>query len=95
MKILEWIDHRLPVVTFFRKELKDYPTPKNLNYMWNFGSLSGITLVIMILSGVFICRRRILTSIRLPFSRWGKIRNASGRAGVALGGRMIFEARRK
>jgi ubiquinol-cytochrome c reductase cytochrome b subunit len=54
MKILEWIDHRLPVVTFFRKELKDYPTPKNLNYMWNFGSLSGITLVIMILSGVFL-----------------------------------------
>lgn len=54
MKLLDWIDHRLPVVTLFRKELKDYPTPKNLNYMWNFGSLSGITLVIMILSGIFL-----------------------------------------
>lgn len=54
MKILDWIDHRLPVVTLFRKELKDYPTPKNLNYLWNFGSLAGITLVIMILSGIFL-----------------------------------------
>jgi quinol-cytochrome oxidoreductase complex cytochrome b subunit len=29
-----------------------YPTPKNLNYLWNFGSLAGITLVIMILTGI-------------------------------------------
>ena len=54
MKILEWIDYRLPVITLFRKELKEYPTPKNLNYLWNFGSLAGITLVIMILSGIFL-----------------------------------------
>jgi quinol-cytochrome oxidoreductase complex cytochrome b subunit len=54
MKILDWIDHRLPVITFFKKELKDYPTPKNLNYLWNFGSLAGITLVIMIISGLFL-----------------------------------------
>lgn len=54
MKIINWIDHRLPVFSFFKKELKDYPTPKNLNYLWNFGSLAGITLVIMILSGLFL-----------------------------------------
>ena len=54
MKILEWIDYRLPVITLFRKELKEYPTPKNLNYLWNFGSLAGITLVIMILSSIFL-----------------------------------------
>lgn len=59
MKILDWIDHRLPVVTLFRKELKDYPTPKNLNYLWNFGSLAGITLVIMILSGIFLAMHYI------------------------------------
>ncbi len=53
-KIIDWIDHRLPIFHFFKKELKDYPTPKNLNYMWNFGSLAGITLVIMILSGIFL-----------------------------------------
>ncbi len=50
----QWIDHRLPIFTFIDKELTKYPTPKNLNYWWNFGSLSGITLVIMILSGIFL-----------------------------------------
>src|SRR3989338_10620243 len=54
MSILNWIDARLPVVTFFKKELVEYPTPRNLNYMWNFGSLAGITLVIMMLTGIFL-----------------------------------------
>jgi len=31
-----------------------YPTPINLNYMWNFGSMAGIFLVIQILSGFFL-----------------------------------------
>jgi len=30
-----------------------YPTPINLNYMWGFGSMAGIFLVIQILSGFF------------------------------------------
>ena len=54
MSLIRWIDERLPIFTFFNKELKEYPTPKNLNYLWNFGSLAGITLVIMILSGIFL-----------------------------------------
>lgn len=53
-KTADWIDYRLPIFTFLRKEGVDYPTPKNLNYLWNFGSLAGIALVIMILSGVFL-----------------------------------------
>ena len=32
----------------------DHPTPRNLNYWWNFGSLAGITLVIMIVSGLIL-----------------------------------------
>ena len=42
--LIEWIDYRLPVFTFLNHELNEYPTPKNLNYFWNFGSLAGITL---------------------------------------------------
>jgi ubiquinol-cytochrome c reductase cytochrome b/c1 subunit len=53
-KIIKWIDYRLPVFSFIDKELNKYPTPKNLNYWWNFGSLSGITLVVMIVSGIFL-----------------------------------------
>lgn len=54
MSIIKWIDNRLPIFSFVNHELRDYPTPKNLSYMWNFGSLAGVMLVIMILTGVFL-----------------------------------------
>jgi ubiquinol-cytochrome c reductase cytochrome b/c1 subunit len=54
LSIRDWIDDRLPVFTFINHELRDYQTPKNLNYWWNFGSLAGIILVVMILSGLFL-----------------------------------------
>jgi ubiquinol-cytochrome c reductase cytochrome b/c1 subunit len=52
--LVRWIDHRLPVFTFLEHELNDYPTPRNLSYWWNFGSLAGIMLVIMIVTGIFL-----------------------------------------
>jgi len=52
--VVRWIDHRLPVFSFMSHELNDYPTPRNLNYMWSFGSLAGIVLVIMILTGIIL-----------------------------------------
>ena len=52
--IVRWIDYRLPVFTFMQHELYDYPTPRNLNYWWNFGSLAGIVLVIMIVTGIIL-----------------------------------------
>ena len=51
---VKWIDYRLPVFTFVDHHLVDYPTPRNLNYWWNFGSLAGIVLVIMIATGIFL-----------------------------------------
>src|SRR5262249_26214582 len=53
-KLVRWIDQRLPVFTFMNHELNEYPTPKNLNYWWNFGSLAGLMLVIMIFTGIFL-----------------------------------------
>ena len=52
--IVKWIDFRLPVFTFMHHEMVGYPTPRNLNYWWNFGSLAGIVLVIMIATGIFL-----------------------------------------
>ena len=52
--LVKWVDTRLPIFTFMHHDLIDYPTPKNLNYMWNFGSLLGIILVIMIATGIFL-----------------------------------------
>jgi ubiquinol-cytochrome c reductase cytochrome b/c1 subunit len=53
-KFVRWVDHRLPIFTFMQHELNDYPTPRNLSYWWNFGSLAGIMLVIMIVTGLFL-----------------------------------------
>jgi ubiquinol-cytochrome c reductase cytochrome b/c1 subunit len=52
--VVDWIDYRLPIFTFMRHELNEYPTPKNLNYWWNFGSLAGIMLVVMIATGIVL-----------------------------------------
>ena len=53
-KLVNWIDSRLPVFTFFRDHLRDYQTPKNLNYFWNFGSILGVLLVVMIVTGLVL-----------------------------------------
>jgi hypothetical protein len=55
--LVQWIDHRLPVFSLMQHELHEYPTPKNLNYWWSYGSLAGATLVIMIISGGLRQRR--------------------------------------
>jgi quinol-cytochrome oxidoreductase complex cytochrome b subunit len=53
-RLVRWIDHRLPVFSFLQHELNDYPTPRNLSYWWNFGSLAGIMLVIMMATGIVL-----------------------------------------
>ncbi|MGM0560532.1 MAG: cytochrome b [Pseudomonadota bacterium] len=53
-RVIKWFDHRLPVFSYVNEHLVDYPAPRNLNYMWNFGSLAGITLVIMIATGLLL-----------------------------------------
>ena len=52
--VIDWIDYRLPVVSFFKHSAVDYPTPKNLNYWWNFGSLAGFFLLVQIITGIIL-----------------------------------------
>lgn len=58
-KVVQWIDHRLPIFSFMHEELHAYPAPKNLSYMWNFGSLAGIALVIMIVTGIVLAMQYV------------------------------------
>jgi len=53
-RIIRWIDYRLPVFSYLDHELNEYPTPRNLSYWWNFGSLAGFMLVTMIVTGIFL-----------------------------------------
>ena len=43
-----------PIVNILNDHLIDYPTPININYMWNFGSLAGIFLGVQISTGIFL-----------------------------------------
>lgn len=54
-RAFEWHEQRLPIGGFIDSVIgTKYPAPKNLNYWWNFGSLNGLMLVIMIASGIFL-----------------------------------------
>ncbi|HJM92542.1 MAG: cytochrome b/b6 [Alphaproteobacteria bacterium] len=52
--VLKWIEYRLPIFGFINDSLVVYPTPKNLNYWWNMGSLAGMMLVLQIITGVVL-----------------------------------------
>lgn len=43
-----------PILGLANSFLIDSPQPANLSYMWNFGSLLGICLIVQILTGVFL-----------------------------------------
>jgi ubiquinol-cytochrome c reductase cytochrome b subunit len=43
-----------PILNLLNSYLVDSPQPSNISYMWNFGSLLGLCLVIQILSGLFL-----------------------------------------
>lgn len=51
---IKWIDERFPLTEFVKHELTEYPTPRNLNYWWNFGFLAGFVLLVQLVSGIFL-----------------------------------------
>ncbi len=53
--VMQWVDERLPLPRLvFNAIGAGYPVPRNLNYFWNFGVLSGVALVIQIISGIVL-----------------------------------------
>jgi ubiquinol-cytochrome c reductase cytochrome b subunit len=43
-----------PIFSTFNNQLIVYPTLSNLSYLWSFGLLASICLVIQIITGVFL-----------------------------------------
>lgn len=48
------IKHINPLRRLVTSSLVDLPSPLNLSYFWNFGSLLGIVLVLQLLTGLFL-----------------------------------------
>lgn len=43
-----------PILRTVRGSLVDLPSPSNLRYFWNFGSLLGLSLGVQIVTGLFL-----------------------------------------
>ena len=52
--VIRWIDTRLPLFSLMNAEYGKFPTPKNFNYLWNFGALAMFMLAVMIVTGIFL-----------------------------------------
>ncbi len=53
--LMKWVDERLPLPRLVYDAVgAGYPTPRNLNYFWNFGFLAGAALVIQIITGIIL-----------------------------------------
>jgi len=49
-----WLDSRLPVIRMAYDNLLDFPTPRNLNYMWTFGGILAFCLGVQIVTGIVL-----------------------------------------
>ena len=43
-----------PLLSIINGLLVDLPVPTNISYLWNFGSILGVCLVIQLASGIFL-----------------------------------------
>lgn len=49
-----WWDERLPVMRLMHGQFVDFPTPRNLNYLWTFGGILTFMLVAQIVTGIVL-----------------------------------------
>jgi len=54
----KWVDRRMPVIRFAIDFMK-FPTPKNLNWMWIWGVMLTVVLVVQIVTGITLAMHYI------------------------------------
>ena len=52
--VAKWIETRLPIFGFVHASFVAFPTPRNLNYWWNFGAILTFMLAAQIVTGVVL-----------------------------------------
>ncbi|MCK5549731.1 MAG: cytochrome b, partial [Hyphomicrobiaceae bacterium] len=50
----KWMDVRLPIGRLVHDQIVDFPTPRNLNYLWTFGGILSFFLMLQILTGIVL-----------------------------------------
>merc|ERR1711881_610108 len=46
-----WVHN--PIRAIGNNHIVDYPTPSNISYLWSYGSLAGMMLVVQLVTGIF------------------------------------------
>jgi ubiquinol-cytochrome c reductase cytochrome b subunit len=49
-----WLESRLPVLGLVHSSFVAFPTPRNLNYWWNFGAILTFMLAVQIVTGIVL-----------------------------------------
>ena len=50
----KWLESRLPIIGLVHSSFVVFPVPRNLNYMWTFGAILMIMLVMQIVTGIVL-----------------------------------------
>ncbi len=53
-RLTKWFDERLPLLRLSYDSFIAFPTPRNLNYLWTFGGILSLCLVIQLLTGIVL-----------------------------------------
>lgn len=49
-----WLDERLPIMRMMHGQFIDFPTPRNLNYLWTFGGILTFCLMVQLITGIVL-----------------------------------------
>ena len=58
-RLEHWMDERLPLLRMMHGQFVDFPTPRNLNYLWTFGGILTFCLVVQIVTGIVLAMHYI------------------------------------
>jgi ubiquinol-cytochrome c reductase cytochrome b/c1 subunit len=58
-RIGKWMDARLPIERLMHGQFVDFPTPRNINYLWTTGGLLTFFLAIQIVTGIVLAMHYI------------------------------------
>ena len=92
----KWMDERLPIARLMHGQFTDFPTPRNINYLWTFGGILTFCLAVQIVTGIVLAMHYI-PSDTAAFDSVERIRRDVNfgwllRSIHAVGGSMFFLA---
>ncbi len=53
-RVIKWVEYRLPIFSLLHESLVVYPTPRNFNIWYQFGSIAGIILMLQLVTGIVL-----------------------------------------